>query len=208
MVTASRWLTRIAHWLRFLLDDTGGTQIVEFAVVLPLLMVVTVGIYDFGAAFTVKEKLVTITQTGARFGASQPSNDLSETSLSCPQLAAVCAVRDVVDRGLVDARMNDCGLDAAAPKAGGGADASTSWHFDANGGGCPAGLKLIVERAYIYQAPLGAPYGASTNLQVISTRVSLSYPYQWQFNKVIGLLGGTFNGPAQLKTIAVMQNLN
>ena len=54
--------------------------------VLPLLMVVTVGIYDFGAAFTVKEKLVTITQTGARFGASQPGNDLSETSVGCPQL--------------------------------------------------------------------------------------------------------------------------
>ena len=83
-----------------LLDDTGGTQIVEFAVVLPLLMVVTVGIYDFGSAFTVKEKLVTIAQTGARVGASQPGNDLPRHACVCAQLVSVCAVRDVVDRGL------------------------------------------------------------------------------------------------------------
>lgn len=208
MEIESRSRIRIFHWLKFLLDDTGGTQIVEFAVVLPLLMVVTVGIYDFGAAFTVKEKLVAITQTGARFGASQPGNDLPAGPSSCPALTAVCAVRDVIDRGLLDARMNDCGLRTAVPVSGGGVDPDTSWHFDANGGGCPAGLTLLVERAFIYNVPLAAPYPAGSNLRVAATRVALSYPYQWQFNKVIGLLGGTFNGPAQISTVAIMQNAN
>ena len=97
----------------------------------------------------------------------------------------------------------------AAPVSGGGADPSTSWHFDANGGGCPAGLKLIVERAlYLSSSAWQLRIVPQRNLQVIATRVTLSYPYQWQFNKVIGLLGGTFNGPAQIKTVAVMQNLN
>lgn len=208
MVIPSKSLTRISHWLRFLLHDTGGTQIVEFAVVLPLLMVVTVGIYDFGSAFTVKEKLVTIAQTGARVGASQPGSDLPAGASACPDLTAVCAVRDVVDRGLLDARMNDCGLRTATPITGGGVDPDTSWHFDANGGGCPAGLTLLVERALIYTVPLAAPYPAGSNLRVAATRITLSYPYQWQFNKVIGLLGGVFNGPAQISTVAVMQNTN
>jgi Flp pilus assembly protein TadG len=207
MVTESRSWIRVMRWLRFLLDDTAGTQIVEFAVVLPLLMVVTVGIYDFGSAFTVKEKLVTIAQTGARVGASQPGNDLTKTAGGCAQLISVCAIRDVVDRGLLDARMNDCGLASAAPVSAGAG--TLTWTVTANSG-CPAALVLKIERGYFYNTALSTPFAppATNPYHVIATKVTLSYPYQWQFNQVIGLLGGTFSGPAQIKTVAVMQNLN
>ena len=196
-----------ARWQKFLLRDTRATQIVEFAVVLPLLMVVTVGIYDFGSAFTVKEKLVTIAQTGARVGAGQPGNDLTKTGGGCAQLISVCAIRDVVDRGLLDARMNDCGLASAAPVSGGAG--TLTWTVTANTG-CPAPLVLKIERGYFYTTALSTPFAppATNPYNVIATKVTLSYPYQWQFNQVIGLLGGTFSGPAQIKTVAVMQNLN
>src|ERR1700704_3409668 len=62
---------------RALLRDTEGAQLVEFAFTLPLLIVVAVGIFDFGSAFTLKEKLVGVAQMGARVGANQPSTDLT-----------------------------------------------------------------------------------------------------------------------------------
>ena len=50
-------------------DDT-GSQIMEFALVLPLLVVFVVAIYDFGQAFNVKEKLNFTVKDAARFGAA------------------------------------------------------------------------------------------------------------------------------------------
>ncbi len=70
-------------------DDT-GSQIMEFALVLPLLVVFVVAIYDFGQAFNVKEKLNFTVKDAARFGAAQPTNDLTQT-----------IPISVVDRGFV-----------------------------------------------------------------------------------------------------------
>ena len=184
------------------MNDTRGNQLAEFAVTLPLLMVVAVGIFDFGAAFTVKEKLVNITQAAARVGANQPSTDLTQTSPNCTQLVSVCAIRDVVDRALLDSNLKDCGMSTKVPASAG----NLTWTITANSG-CPTAIVLKIERGYVYPTTLSAPFNA-TPLQIVATRVTLSYPYQWQFNKVIGLLGGTFTGPAQLKSVAVMQNLN
>src|SRR6266542_3013525 len=58
-------------------NDDGGSQIMEFAISVPLLVVLVVGIYDFAQAFNVKQKLNFAVKDGARFGATQPTNDLS-----------------------------------------------------------------------------------------------------------------------------------
>lgn len=102
-----------------LFSETGGSQLVEFAVSLPLLVFLTVGIFDFGSAYTVKEKLAGMAQEAARIGATQPEGDLSYGTGDCTQLVAVCAIRDVVDHSLVSAKMNDCGL-ATATRPGPG----------------------------------------------------------------------------------------
>jgi hypothetical protein len=36
----------------------------------------------------------------------------------------------------------------------------------------------------------------------------VTYPYQWQLSKVLSLLNGNFNGPANLTTVATMENIN
>ena len=51
--------------------EQDGAELVEFAISLPLLVVFVVGIYDFGAAFTLKQKLGNITLEAARIAASQ-----------------------------------------------------------------------------------------------------------------------------------------
>jgi len=60
------------------LADTRATQIAEFAVALPLLLVMVVGIFDFGNAYNLKQKVTNTAREAARLGASQPTNDLSD----------------------------------------------------------------------------------------------------------------------------------
>src|SRR5437762_13043864 len=88
-------------------EDDSGSQIMEFALVLPLLVVFVVAIYDFGQAFNVKEKLNFTAKDAARFGAAQPTSDLTQT---VP--VSVTAIRDLVDADLINSGINDCGLGA------------------------------------------------------------------------------------------------
>ncbi|MGA7380136.1 MAG: TadE/TadG family type IV pilus assembly protein, partial [Terriglobales bacterium] len=54
-----------------------ASSLAEFAVALPLLVVLVVGIFDFGGAFNQKQELNAAVREGARLGASQPTNDLA-----------------------------------------------------------------------------------------------------------------------------------
>src|SRR5205807_470777 len=78
---------RMRFLSHFLLSDIAASQMVEFAVCLPLLIVVVVGIFDFGEAFNVKQKLNGAAREGARFASSLPTNDLSDagTPASVPR---------------------------------------------------------------------------------------------------------------------------
>ncbi|HUJ94963.1 MAG TPA: TadE family protein, partial [Terriglobales bacterium] len=60
---------------RFVGSD--GAEIVEFVVSLPLIMVTVVGIFDFGTAFVVRQKISNAALQGARVAANQPMTDLS-----------------------------------------------------------------------------------------------------------------------------------
>src|SRR5439155_2586811 len=122
--------------------QASGSQLAEFAVALLLLVVFVVGIFDFGAAFNLKQKLNNIAREGARFGSALPTNDLD--AIGTP--ASVTAIRDLVDSHLLAARMNDCGL---ATQAGINGPALT-WTYTAAGGGCAAPLVLVIDRSYSF----------------------------------------------------------
>src|SRR5689334_13035247 len=78
------------------LDDTTGAQIVEFAVTLPLLVAIFVGIYDFTNAFNLKQKLTVAIREGARFSSNQSTSDLTNSTLgSAPN--SINVTRDVID---------------------------------------------------------------------------------------------------------------
>jgi len=121
------------------LRGTEGVQIVEFAVVLPLLMVLLVGIFDFGNAFNLQQKLTSAADVGARFGSYSPTNDLCP---ACAPPPSVTAIQNLVDHYLVAAGLNDCDL-LRAPVS----QNQLSWTFRATGNGCPApGLTLTIDR--------------------------------------------------------------
>jgi Flp pilus assembly protein TadG len=159
-----------------LLRETEAAAIIEFAVALPLLIVLVVGIFDFGGAFNLKQELNNAVREGARFGAAQPTNDISTTNLKPP---SVDAIRFLVDSYLKTAHINDCGLSAIAePPQGGG----MVWRYNASTG-CPGALTLTISRAVPVQATVG---GATVTM--LCTTVNIIYPYQWHFNNVIQLL--------------------
>ena len=159
-----------------LLRGTEAAAIIEFAVALPLLIVLVVGIFDFGGAFNLKQELNNAVREGARFGAAQPTNDISTTNLKPP---SVDAIRFLVDSYLKTAHINDCGLSAIAePPQGGG----IAWVYNASTG-CPGALTLTISRAVPVQATVG---GATVTM--LCTTVNITYPYQWHFNNVIQLL--------------------
>ncbi|PYX02340.1 MAG: hypothetical protein DMG85_21660 [Acidobacteria bacterium] len=148
---------------------TDGSEILEFAVSLPLLIVIAIGVTDFGAAFNLKYKLHNAVGAGARFASNQTTSDLTN-----PTPTSTKAIHDVIHNYLSTAKINDCGLSTAVPTKSG-----LTW-----------------------------TYTATTSLE--ATRVTLTYPFQWRFHRVIKLVAPTSNyaGITQLTTVAVMPNLN
>lgn len=178
--------------LRGQLSANTGAQILELALALPLLLVFVVGIYDFGQAFNSKEKLNFAARDAARFGSTQPTNDLSQ---SAP--LSVAAIRDLVDADLVAAGINDCGL---------GAITQTGPQIWTATGTCPssATFTVTIDRGFV----VTPPPNASQLVQQVSTHVDLQYPYQWQFSSVIGMLvpGATYAGITMIGTDAFAAN--
>ena len=194
----------LGHWRttnlqsRFrVLQDNQASQLLELAVALPLLIVFIVGIFDFGQAFNLKQKLNTAVREGARHGSSLPTNDLTTTGIP----PTVTSVRDVVDTYLRAAKVNDCGLNGQAGAAG---TTPLSWTFTASSG-CSGSLTVTVERGYSFPAVINP-----NTFNVISTRVTIRYPYQWQFNRVITLLvpGATYAGQTLITTDATVANVD
>ena len=183
------------------LHSTEASQLLEFAVALPLLVVFVVGIFDFGDAFNLKQKLNNAAREGARFASSLPTNDLSQVGATCGAPTSVCAIRDLVDSYLLAARINDCSLSTQSATW----SAATMTATFASGTGCPGTLTLKVEREYSFQTVIDG-----TTFDVVSTRVSLSYPYRWHFNRVIQFVapGASYAGVTQISTDAIVSNMD
>jgi len=189
-------LEKIRAW--GLVGDTQGSEIIELAVSLPLLIVFAMGVYDFSSAFILKQKLTHITEEAARVAANQPTGDLSSGSL-CP--SSICAIRNVVSQALTAGGVNDCGLSSATP-----IKATLTWTFTASNGNC-SGLILIVNRGVTYTATLASPFQPGYTIEASS--VTLKYPYKWQFNKAISLIApGANYASGLIQSVATMQNLN
>jgi Flp pilus assembly protein TadG len=192
------WSALRRAWRR--LESSKGSELVEFAVCLPLLVVLVVGTYDFGGAFTLKQKLNSAAAEGARVASSQGTTDLSVNG-TCGAPASICVVRDVVDSYLTRSNVNDCGLAAATGSSAG----TLAWSFDSSCGGT---LHLQIQRGLTYTSTLATPFDTGT-YRIEATKVTLVYPYQWQFSRVITLLvpSANYTG-SQITVSAVMQNIN
>jgi Flp pilus assembly protein TadG len=182
---------------RSLFTNEQASQIAEFAVSLPLLVVMVVGIFDFSGAFALKQKLANAAREGARAAAADPANDLSGAASGVP--VSVSDAYQVVDNYLQSEKINDCGLNGVTPTQGSG----LTWSSTSTGT-CPgSGITFSINRGCVTQQTL-----AGTSTSMVATCVTITYPYAWRFTFVSTLMGRTIMGPSSLTTTAVAYNEN
>lgn len=102
---------RASRVLRNLVFGSDGAQLLEFALVLPLLLAISVGIMDFGQAYNLKQKLNNASREGARFAAAENSGAGLSTS-------DVSAVRDVVGNYLTNGGVTLCSINSGPNVSG------------------------------------------------------------------------------------------
>lgn len=166
-----------------------GSQIVEFAMVLPLFLVFALAAFDFGHVFALRDKLDNSAREGARLAASQTL--VGEVSGSAPSSNTNAVAQSVFNYLLQAKVVQGCRLN------GGATSGTFSWTFTA--GNCPDNLSITVERDY---HPVGA-----TNISM--SRVTVSYPAHFLFfHRVIALLapGASYPSTFVLTPQAIMQN--
>jgi hypothetical protein len=186
---------RLGHTVFQHCASTKASQVAELAIALPILMIVVVGITDFGSAFNAKQILNSAAREGARLGANATMADVTNSTPN-----SVTAIRDAVDNYLINANMNDCGLGAASP----GPPSGLAWTYQLNAA-CPGGgtLTLVINRGAVFQTS-GTP-----GITIEMTAVHLSYPFQWRFGKLMNLIvpsPGYGVGITQISADAVLSN--
>jgi hypothetical protein len=205
------WLEAIARRLR---ADESASQIAEFALSLPLLVVFVVGIFDFSGALALKQKLTNAAREGARVAAADPATDLVGGVTPVP-VSVVDAFR-VVDNYLLSENLNDCGLSTAEP--GPAPSPALTWSVTQNSTGCPGvGIVFTINRGYYFPqtgatSPTSSctPQTPGTQTALIGTCVSIQYAYKWRFNNVITLLvpSATYASVSYITTTATAFNEN
>jgi Flp pilus assembly protein TadG len=184
--------------LKRLWAEDCASQMVEFAVSLPLLIVFVVGIFDFSGAYTLKHKLANAARDAARAAAADPATDLGNGA-GIP--VSVSDAFQVVDNDLIAEKINDCGINPSS-----GAKAALTWTYTATAAGPPpCRLILTINRGYPFTEAAGG-----TTVHVIATQVTIQYDYNWHFNTVITVLVPTagYGNKLTFQTSAVALNEN
>jgi TadE-like protein len=161
-----------------LLRDVRGSALLEFAIVLPLLMVFVVGIFDFSGAFNQKQKIEQAAQEGAIIAGAQPMSDIdpSNTSANGPDSLqpVVRAIFNSLEGSgvLPNEKTGNCKPPGKSVPLG-----NLKWQYKISS--CPDDLTITINRGLV---PAPGPPAA------VCTIVSITYPYHWRFNSVIQLL--------------------
>ena len=186
-------------WPRF--RSSEGSELFEFAMTLPLLLVLVVGIIDFARAYNTKHITSNAAREAARLISTTPLSDSScptPWTINSPGSGTPCAITataTTVANYLTAAGLSQgaC-LSTASPTF----TSVLTWTYSCNN------VTLVIYKAY--QAP--NPYDSSS--PILSTKVTLSYPYTFMFGRIIGLLLPGATGPVGqyiFTSDAVMQNI-
>lgn len=177
---------------------TEGSALLEFAIVLPLLVVFIVGIYDFSGAYNQKQKIEHAAQAGAIVAGGQPRSDMYTGNLNPDSLQPVLAVvfnSLAADAVLPLANQGSCTVPVVPTPNGG-----LSWTYTISGCSTNATdtLTIVMDRGVVVAGPPAT----------VSTKVTVSFPYHWRFNSVIQLLfpGASYAATTDLRQTATVHN--
>lgn len=187
------------------LRETEAAELLEFALALPLILVMVAGLLDFANAYNVKQRLANAAREGARLGAATPT--IGDTS-TCqnPVLPVPCSVQAIysdVVAYLTDAGVNTSFIGTSAQTCTTSRNSlGYCWEYSTSTSSGTYGL-MIERQAQILNAD-------SNNTTLPATRVTLTYPYDWTygFNHIIDLLipSASVAGTIDITTYAEMAN--
>lgn len=187
---------------RKLRDNQTGSALLEFAIVLPLLVVFIVGIYDFSGAFNQKQKIEHAALAGAVIAGAQPMSDIESTTANPGSLEPVVEVifRSLSDDNLLPlAGQGSCHLPATVAHSGGGNGVSNLiWTYTISG--CPDSVTVVIDRGWV-------PFSVDTT-KTVGTQVTVTYKYRWRFNSAIQLLfpGAAYAATTDITETAMVHN--
>jgi Flp pilus assembly protein TadG len=178
-----------------LLGEIRGSQLVELAIGLPLLVIMAVAVSQFAGAFNLKQ----ILNNGARDGARVAANEFSDygTLSNCTSGSCVAAVAETMSNYLQNASVRpQCTFSTTGNSSG-----TFAWTFNSSSGGSCSLASIKVERAF----PI-----VSGSRTITGTRVTLTYPNQYTVGGLFSFLvpGSTTNLPTSLTSDATMPNIN
>ena len=215
---SSKSLRSIASGLLDLLAEERGSALLEFSITLPLLVVFVVGIYDFSGAFNQKQKIEQAAQEGAILAAAQPMTDVTGGTSSVPTnpdslKAVVTAIFNSLagSGALPNANTGTCMMPPPAPTQPNG---GLSWTYTISGCSSAPGtnnLIITINRGCVCAAAptcTAAPPCASGPPVAIASSVTITFPYNWRFNRVVQLLmpGAAYAATTQLTETATVHN--
>jgi len=183
-----------------LLKSDQGSALLEFAIVLPLLVVFVVGIYDFSGAFNQKQKIEQAAQEGAIFAGAQPMSDIASGNANPDSLqpVVVAIFNSLAGSGVLPNAGASCLPPFPAPTPP--TSPGLTWTYTITG--CSAAnpgdnLVIAINRGWTHNGG-----GA------VGTVVTVTNPYHWQFNSVIQVLisGASYAAITQLTGSATVHN--
>jgi len=188
-----------------LLRRSEGSAILEFAIVLPLLVVFIAGIYDFGGAFNQKQKIEQAAQEGAIVAGAQPTSDLlpvpvaGSTANPDSLVPVVYAVFNSLNtNGVFTASCSAPGT----PSGPSGPPPTLTWQYQITG--CSSlnpsdNLLITINRGFVVAT-------STTGLDVVGTVVTVSYPYDWRFYSIIQQILPGANPTTSISESATVHN--
>jgi Flp pilus assembly protein TadG len=175
------------------LRETDAAELLEFALALPIILVMVSGLLDFSRAYNIKQKLSNAVREGARVEAMKANNATSSSPSSLPTL-----------RDDVVAYLNSANVDTSFIGTTSTYDPATctgTWYTTVGTSTTQYGLR--VEKC------VQVVDGGAT---IPSTRVTLYYPYDWTFgfDYIIKLLipSSKFTGPIRIEADATISNFS
>lgn len=171
-----------------------GAQLVEFAIAVPILLLLVVGVWDFGSALLLKQKLTNAAREGARVMVSTPI--IGKVGASCTGSTTPCSVQAAATA--VQQYLTQAGLDASwITPATASTPAACEWIYGSQTNSNYE-LEIISNKKAVNISGNGAPLSG-----IPATAVTLSWPVHWSLKAL--LPSGIF--PAKISTTFTMANI-
>jgi Flp pilus assembly protein TadG len=194
------------------LSDSEGSALVEFAIVLPILLVFVVGIYDFSDALSQRQKIQQAVQEGAIVAGSQSTSDLQSASGSNPtstQSVVAAILNSLTGSGVLTS--------GACSAPGTPALSGLTWNYTISCNNSVDNLVISINRGWVCGSSPPPPLCPSLSSPsctgspvAVGSSVAVTYPYHWKlFGSVIQLItpsSNSYSTPATLAECASVHN--